>query len=150
MYKSVDGIISSSVNDLSPVQYQTNVWTNADLLSIEPYSADYGYILIQIRNYSFKKTYRYLKMSISKFCSSLEISSLPDDISRLEQNLDTTQGYQHLLHWLCKLSMSLSSLIVNFNNFSMSSDNAKCKFTIFKTNNLPYKETTVSKAICPQ
>ena len=53
--------IIGSDNGLSPVRHQTNIWTNADLLPIEPSGTNFSEILITISIFPFKKM--RLKMS---------------------------------------------------------------------------------------
>ena len=71
--------IIGSDNGLSPGRRQAIIWTNDEILLIEPLGTKFSEILIEIRTFSFKKM--HLKMSSTKrrpFCLGLnELNAKP-------------------------------------------------------------------------
>ena len=72
-------MITGSDNGLAKNRHQAIVWTNADLLLIEPPGTNFGEISIKSETYSFQNV--YLKMSSAKlqpFCLGHKL--LPEHI----------------------------------------------------------------------
>ena len=69
MYASVNWVIISSGNGLSPIRYQAITWTNAGLLSIGLLEMNFSEIWIWILSFPFKKM--HLNMSSAKTAAIL-------------------------------------------------------------------------------
>ena len=78
IYATLNWVIISSDNGLSPVRRQVIIWTNAGILLIGPLGTNFSEILVGIQTFSFKKL--HLKTSSTKwrlFCLGLnELSSV--------------------------------------------------------------------------